>query len=687
MAITDIIEESEVIDTGAPSIKYEGDRPLKKQEMLMAGPDWYIKRIEHLMYNFDLDYEEAGEIAYDSEKYYEYIGHDPYESRNTDQEEIVEEGIMRAANGGITPQLVRRNQDGSRPGYRGGAAYDRDEKTGKSTASKDTRTSGPTHTQRNQPKERGNPWESTGQTQKEQRQIKSNVENLQKQMRDTGGGAQDYVDVHADPSKLSQIQEGPTTTSGGVGETTTKVLDFIHPYNRFPNNSMHEYNYVQKLVNTYGENTIRKFAPELLGILDYYDEDAKPGFLSGDAAKYKKIPLETFNTLKQFNPSEVFNWSPQEMMIRGIDPTKVTGNTFEESLASGALSKSGIGNFNLISGGNLGNLKDLKNPGDLVNPATGKFFTDFEWDQHKRRSGQGASSYDRGPSREKAIEDRAAEDPCKGPNPPAYCFTGGKKKDEEAEEEDWWMPLAFRAEGGRVPAAYGGIMGDDGRRAYGLGSIFKKVKKIFKSPLGKAALLGLGGYKMGLFGGGKNFKLTEMIMGKGGKGGLWNWAKKNPFAAISGVSALTGLMANRNYKKYDDWGDNDDSGLGDLDQYRYYYNQPLSQRADGGRIGAQEGGLMDMGGMEKDYRQDGGFVPIGGKEKADDVPARLSKNEFVFTADAVRGAGGGDIDKGSEVMYNVMKNLEAGGDVSEETQGLDGAREMFQTSQRLEEVL
>jgi hypothetical protein len=38
-------------------------------------------------------------------------------------------------------------------------------------------------------------------------------------------------------------------------------------------------------------------------------------------------------------------------------------------------------------------------------------------------------------------------------------------------------------------------------------------------------------------------------------------------------------------------------------------------------------------------------------------------------------------------MYNVMKNLEAGGDVSEETQGLDGARQMFQTSQRLEEVL
>ena len=106
--------------------------------------------------------------------------------------------------------------------------------------------------------------------------------------------------------------------------------------------------------------------------------------------------------------------------------------------------------------------------------------------------------------------------------------------------------------------------------------------------------------------------------------------------------------------------------------------------AQGGRIGAQEGGLMDLGGMEKDYRQEGGFVPLGGEEKADDVPARLSKNEFVFTADAVRAAGGGDIDAGAEVMENVMENLEAGGKVSEESQGLEGARGMFANAQALE---
>ena len=97
--------------------------------------------------------------------------------------------------------------------------------------------------------------------------------------------------------------------------------------------------------------------------------------------------------------------------------------------------------------------------------------------------------------------------------------------------------------------------------------------------------------------------------------------------------------------------------------------------------------LLDMDGKEMDLRAEGGFVPIGRMEKADDVPARLSKNEFVFTADAVRNAGDGDVDKGAEVMYNMMKNLESGGDVSEESQGLEGARDMFQTSKRLEEVI
>ena len=100
-----------------------------------------------------------------------------------------------------------------------------------------------------------------------------------------------------------------------------------------------------------------------------------------------------------------------------------------------------------------------------------------------------------------------------------------------------------------------------------------------------------------------------------------------------------------------------------------------------------EGGIMDLGGLEKDYRNTGGFVDIGAKEKADDVPARLSVNEFVFTADAVRNAGGGDIDEGAKVMENVMKHLEDGGQLSRESQGMGGARDMFEVSERLSEVV
>ena len=90
--------------------------------------------------------------------------------------------------------------------------------------------------------------------------------------------------------------------------------------------------------------------------------------------------------------------------------------------------------------------------------------------------------------------------------------------------------------------------------------------------------------------------------------------------------------------------------------------------AQGGRIGKLGGGLpripmgmprVNAGGIrELDYRQSGGFVPMGVKEKADDVPAMLSKNEFVMTADAVKGAGGGSVEKGAQRMYDTMKRLE-----------------------------
>jgi hypothetical protein len=127
---------------------------------------------------------------------------------------------------------------------------------------------------------------------------------------------------------------------------------------------------------------------------------------------------------------------------------------------------------------------------------------------------------------------------------------------------------------------------------------------------------------------------------------------------------------------------------------------PVQAAANGGRIGYQEGGIGNLvsqitkqeffgtpmmanggrmgyelgsevptrenqaGVKELDYRDTGGFVPpIGIKERADDIPAMLSNNEFVFTADAVRNAGGGDENLGAKRMYTLMKNLESGGSV------------------------
>jgi len=82
--------------------------------------------------------------------------------------------------------------------------------------------------------------------------------------------------------------------------------------------------------------------------------------------------------------------------------------------------------------------------------------------------------------------------------------------------------------------------------------------------------------------------------------------------------------------------------------------------AQGGIVGLKHGGVASVlpKGKEADYRG-GGVIPVGSRERADDVPARLSKNEFVMTADAVRAAGGGSINKGAKRMYNLMHNLEA----------------------------
>ena len=238
--------------------------------------------------------------------------------------------------------------------------------------------------------------------------------------------------------------------------------------------------------------------------------------------------------------------------------------------------------------------------------------------------------------------------------------------------------------------------------------------------LGAALLGGAGGFSGigNILGGLKGKGIGSLF------GGLKDMSFGKSLALSLGGGALAGLLQKGQYEDEDGDGFDDKTGL-NIEELRESYARPIAFRKEGGmsdvendpqykgwkriyevnpdaaemhpkhkefikyyanveRQGKEEGGLMDLKGMEMDFREEGGFVPIGKKERADDVPARLSKNEFVMTADAVRGAGDGNIDKGAEKMYNLMSKLEAENDQS---QGLDGARQMFKTAQRLEEVL
>ena len=269
--------------------------------------------------------------------------------------------------------------------------------------------------------------------------------------------------------------------------------------------------------------------------------------------------------------------------------------------------------------------------------------------------------------------------------------TGIEKVLADADEFRFLLPERFKLEeGGSVP-----------RQAYGLGSIvksvtkpFKKaaraVKKIAKSPLGKLAITaglgylataGLGSVGSGATGTGR-FKFdmfkkgltklnpltyvgdsaTSEVAKQVAKKTTEEAAKSTllrDLALITAPSVFAGILAKKDVEDEDldaaiARARKDDSGLEELlaqfDDYRFVVPEDYRQTA-------AEGGMMDLGGNEMDLRG-GGFVPIGREEKADDVPARLSKNEFVFTADAVRAAGGGSVDKGADLMYKTMKQLE-----------------------------
>ena len=311
-----------------------------------------------------------------------------------------------------------------------------------------------------------------------------------------------------------------------------------------------------------------------------------------------------------------------------------------------------------------------------------------------------------------------------------------EQEPEVKQEEPEGLFRRFRAEGGPIGGEFDF---ESARQMYGLGKLVKKVtktvKKIAKSPVGKAAIAytltgGLGNLAQGqrfftgftsptsFLGGAKNIFSREGLRNiafgvpgsrelvgtmPGGKplfktiaesSGIFGTGGQLSIGRAITAASLLPLLGIGTGEESEEEAEELIRGEGlDINAIRANPNQFLARRfrAEGGSmkepVAKKTMPLLDMGGKEMDLRAEGGFVPIGRMEKADDVPARLSKNEFVFTADAVRNAGDGNVDKGAEVMYNMMKNLEAGGNVSKESQGLEGARKMFQTSQRLEEVL
>ena len=257
------------------------------------------------------------------------------------------------------------------------------------------------------------------------------------------------------------------------------------------------------------------------------------------------------------------------------------------------------------------------------------------------------------------------------------------------------------------------------RQMYGLGSLVKSitkgVKKIVKSPVGKAAALyfapmalgqgaGLAGYK-GLFGAG-SFNPLKALITKGPQTGMLG---PNAFGKFLGTEAgktagmfTLGTLGGTALAALEASGVEDPNQIRDVEALKiqlangYKLLNPGAEpnevdafvqantaeyRAEGGRIGyafgspeenaMQASGIMGLplnknpaGVTELDLRETGGFIPpVGVKEKEDDIPAMLSNNEFVFTADAVRGMGDGDVNKGAQRMYDMMKKLEKGGRV------------------------
>ena len=612
-------------------------------------------------------------------------------------------------------QLVNPPLDGKRPGYRGDAAY----------ASKSEQSAKSVGGQGQTAAERGDPPGST-------RDYGENYGSTPNT--DTGTTKGNIVTYDPDEALATAKAQGAFDKPNFFESLITARKKPI--YNIFPNNPKTELRFISRLKNFNPEiyNRLPKNIKDLYEETIAYDEDRS-------FKDFDKFSFDDFEALGKFKT--------------GLDTPGL------ENFAEYAATYGGAPG--LKYSGDVGNLEKYVTGKD---PITGETMYGYKERRDDGGGDGGMSDYERRLLElEKQLKDQQAAAPTTTQNPFAYRFfaDGGST-------------------GGIMDADFvGGMMDvnmdDMGRQMYGLGKLVKSVtrgiKKVAKSPIGKAVLLNFApalipGGASTFFGGSKAmFGLPSFLSKKGlsdfflkegaKKFTLGNLSQRGLLTGLAGISALPFLFKGEEEEEQDLYrGPSID--IPRIRNNPYAFTAPRFEgsqfAADGGRIGYdtagavmseedmkklaksplykgfkklygadpsmakdnpaydekfdtfeklykegfQKGGnvepvakktmpLIDMDGMEKDYRETGGFVEMGRMERADDVPARLSKNEFVFTADAVRNAGEGDIDKGAEVMYNMMKNLESGGEVSEESQGLEGARKMFQTSQRLGEVI
>ena len=129
------------------------------------------------------------------------------------------------------------------------------------------------------------------------------------------------------------------------------------------------------------------------------------------------------------------------------------------------------------------------------------------------------------------------------------------------------------------------------------------------------------------------------------EGGIYNLLN-NP-AGEAGLFALLGLAADQFSS---DDGDYKETPFGGVEGFTRLNVPRIRQAAAGGYIDGQ-------------YfpKRNGGIMPSEGSGQKDDVPAMLMAGEFVLKKDAVKGLGGGDLNKGIERAYAMQNRLASQG--------------------------